>query len=400
MTNPSVYATHLRMRRTLMTLCIFSLSLAAYGETAEDARKELSTTLTAIKESDAKQKELAQKTLKLQAELKSLQEETVSMGKDTGQEEEELSSNEEKLGILEQQKNEKTQALAARQTELSSMISAMVKLRQLPPEAVIAMPGKLDETLETARALGVVTHAIEEEAQSLKLQLHELDALEDKIRHSRETIAVRQTLLTQRQTELAAKIKERNALVEKLGGQERAERQRIAELDAKSKSLQELIDSLQKSEYGWMGNKAKNEKSSPREKASAHKLRSFAKAQGHVRMPAAGKIVSHFGNTDQGETFSKGILIETRKKADVVAPYDGEVVFAGPFRDYGSMVIIRHSGEYHTLLSGMEEIDCKPGQYLLEGEPIGSMGKSPGSRLYMELREDGKPVDPIKWVKG
>jgi septal ring factor EnvC (AmiA/AmiB activator) len=162
-----------------------------------------------------------------------------------------------------------------------------------------------------------------------------------------------------------------------------------------------LIDSLAKSEYGWTVHREdRGEEARPHEKPSGRALRSFVAARGHLRLPAAGRIVSHYGNTDIGETFSKGIVIETRVQAGVVAPYDGEVVFAGSFRDYGRIVIIRHSGDYHTLLSGMDEIDCKPGQYLLEGEPIGSMGDSGSTKLYMELREDGRPIDPMKWVKG
>jgi septal ring factor EnvC (AmiA/AmiB activator) len=327
----------------------------------------------------------------------------VAMGRETAQQEAELSSYEEKLAILEDQKAQKTKAFNARQDELSAMISAMIKLKQLPPEAIIAMPGKLDETLETARALAVFTRAIEEEAQSLKAELRELDALEDTIRAHRAVIESRKATLANRQAALAAKMKERNALVESLGGEEQSERLRVANLTARSKSLQELVDSLQKSENGWERRKPipqKQREAKPREKMDAdHKLRSFENAKGQLHLPAAGKIVSRYGNRDAGDTFSKGIVIETRESADVVAPFDGQVVFAGPFRDYGSIVIIRHGGQYHTMLSGMDVIDCKPGQFLLEGEPIGSMGSGRKTRLYMELREGGRPVDPAAWIK-
>jgi len=392
------------MRRFALFLLILSFASGAFAETAENARKELSSTLSAIKESDARQKELARKTAKLQTELKRLQEEMAAMGKDAYQQEQELNSYEDKLVILENQKKEKTEALKARQGDLSSMIAAMVRIKQLPPEAIIAMPGKLDETMEAARALGVVTRAIEEEAHSLKLQLSELDALEGRIYRNREIISERKAALATRQAQLAAKLKERGSLVEMLGGEEQEERQKIQKLTAKSKNLQALINSLQKSEsYGWTGRKQAGN-GAPREREhaslSAPKLRPFESAKGALRMPAAGRIISHYGNPRGSATFSKGIVIETRAAANVVAPFDGEVVFAGPFRDYGRIVIIRHGGNYHSLLSGMDQINCRPGQYLLEGEPIGSMGGKSRNRLYMELREDGKPVDPSDWLKG
>ena len=95
-------------------------------------------------------------------------------------------------------------------------------------------------------------------------------------------------------------------------------------------------------------------------------------------------------------------MIETPASAGVVAPYDGEVVYAGLFRDYGKMVILRHSGDYHTLLSGMESINVSPGQNLLEGEPIGAMGKSSDDgkpKLYVEMRKSGKAIDPMAWFR-
>lgn len=386
------------MRFALFVIA-FCLAGSALAGTVEDTRKELSSTLSAIKQSDERQKELARRHAQLEAELKKLQEKMVEMGRETAQQEEELSAYEEKLAILENQKVEKTKALNARQDELSAMISAMVKLKQLPPEAIIAMPGKLDETLKTARALGILTQAIEEEAENLKAQLRELDTLEDKIRVHRAAIETRKATLANRQAALASKMKERTALVDTLGGEEQQEQERVATLNAKSKNLQELIDTLQKSENGWDRRKLPPKKQHAKADAK-HKLRSFEDARGRLHLPATGRVVSRFGNRKAGETFSKGIVIETRESADVVAPFDGEIVFAGSFRDYGNIVIIRHSGQYHTMLAGLEVIDCKPGQYLLEGEPIGSMGGDGKTRLYMELREDGKPIDPAEWIKG
>jgi len=389
------------MRIFPVLLLVLSFSLPLHAETTDDARKELSDTLSAIKASNERQKKIEEKKTSLEHELKKLQEELVSLADDTVNEGTSLSAFEEKLDILETQRKVKNTALAAQQTELAAMLSAMIKLQQLPPEAIIAMPGKMDETLATARALGLVTKTVDAEARSLKAQLHELDELEDKIRQNQDAISKRKSVLIAKQKQLSAKVKERNKLEATLGGKEREEKQHIAQLTAKSQNIQDLLDSLEKAEHSnaWERGVApavkKNEKNNSR-----HKLRSFTDAKGRMHLPA-GKIVSRFGNTNKGTAFSKGLIIDTRADARVLAPYDGEVVFAGPFRDYGHMVIIRHSNDYHTLLSGMDEINCTPGQFLLEGEPIGSMSSgAEGTHLYMELRKDGKPIDPSAWFKG
>ncbi|HIJ63385.1 MAG TPA: peptidoglycan DD-metalloendopeptidase family protein [Rhodospirillaceae bacterium] len=127
--------------------------------------------------------------------------------------------------------------------------------------------------------------------------------------------------------------------------------------------------------------------------------RPFAQAHGEMPFPARGKIVMRFGQTTELGQPSKGLGIETRPGAQVVAPYDGQVVFSGPFRGYGLLLIIEHGEGYHTLLAGVARLDAAVGQHLLAGEPIGIMGQ-PESRplLYVELRHNGQPVNPLPWL--
>lgn len=391
--------------RLFVFLLIVSMSSAVQAQTSKDAREQLSGTVSEIKATAKRQKKIAEQTAKLERELKELQQETVALARDTGDKEEELSVFEDKLAILEEQKKQKNNAFAERKEELSTLVSAMVRLKELPPEAVIAMPGKLGETLAAARALNVVTHAIEEDAESLKQQLQELDDLEGKIRKNREDIVSRKLGLEQKRASLASKIKERTKLQDELSDKDEEESERLAQLNAKSQNLQDLIEALGKTQAARQRLAQQEVKEKPAKKEDesddSRDIRSFSAARGKIRMPVAGKVIRHYGSGSQETAFSRGITLETRENANVVAPFDGEVVYAGNFRDYGRMVIIRHSGDFHTLLSGMDHINCKPGQTLMEGEPIGSMGQARDERhLYMELRHNSKPVDPSVWIKG
>ena len=97
---------------------------------------------------------------------------------------------------------------------------------------------------------------------------------------------------------------------------------------------------------------------------------------------------------------SKGITITTRAGAQVTAPYDAEVLFTGPFMEYGKVVILSHSDGFHTLLARLAKIDVSVGDLLLEGEPIGSMGDKDTNRLYIEIRSKNHPIDPAQWIRG
>lgn len=85
--------------------------------------------------------------------------------------------------------------------------------------------------------------------------------------------------------------------------------------------------------------------------------------------------------------------------AQVISPYDGAVIFAGPFRGYGNLIIIEHGSGYLSLLAGLENIDCEIGQMLLAGEPVGQMPDDRDAKLYVELRKDNQPINPMLWMR-
>ena len=123
-------------------------------------------------------------------------------------------------------------------------------------------------------------------------------------------------------------------------------------------------------------------------------------ARGNFAMPARGSVVSRFDETTALGLTTKGIVIETRASAQIVALYDGRVAFAGRFRKYGLLLIIDHGEGYHTLLAGMGRIDVSLDQRVLAGEPVGVMVAiaSDKPHLYVELRSDGHPINPLPWL--
>lgn len=133
----------------------------------------------------------------------------------------------------------------------------------------------------------------------------------------------------------------------------------------------------------------------------------FSQARGKLPLPAQGRRALGFGERTQFGGQSKGIVIETRFSAQVTSPCDGWVVYAGEFRSYGQLLIINAGDGYHVLLAGLSQIDVQPGQFVLTAEPVGTMSGGQknstsatpvsGPVLYVELRKDGRPIDPDPW---
>ena len=130
----------------------------------------------------------------------------------------------------------------------------------------------------------------------------------------------------------------------------------------------------------------------------------FHLAKGRLPLPAAGSIETDFGEPVKFGGRSKGIKIKTRHGAQITSPADGWVVYAGKFRTYGQIVIIKTGKGYHVLLAGLSQIDVQSGQFVLAAEPVGTMKSAPGARsgansprLYVEFRKDGRPINPRPW---
>ena len=89
-----------------------------------------------------------------------------------------------------------------------------------------------------------------------------------------------------------------------------------------------------------------------------------------------------------------------RASAQVVSPASGEVAYAGVFRSYGQVLILNLDGGYAVVLTGLQTISARVGERVRAGQPVGEMSAnaSPAPELYVEVRRDGQPVDPGRWL--
>jgi septal ring factor EnvC (AmiA/AmiB activator) len=124
-----------------------------------------------------------------------------------------------------------------------------------------------------------------------------------------------------------------------------------------------------------------------------------------LSIPAAGPIVRRFGEALSSGGRSNGLTIAAAAGAQVASPGAGSVQYVGPVKGWGVILILRLAGGYHLVLAGLERTSVSVGQSVAAGEPVGWMpdnrqSEGPrGSReLYLEVREQGAPVDPGRWL--
>ncbi len=186
------------------------------------------------------------------------------------------------------------------------------------------------------------------------------------------------------------------------------EAKRVSELASQAKTLSELLAKLQAFGAGVIP-RLKPEKSHSKigsnasmNLVSSHKLkqvkklgRAFIRAKGRLLDPTTGFITKWYGQDGH-----KGVTYKTRKNAQIIAPYDGYIEFAGLFGNYGQTLILNVGSGYHILLTGLESLTGYAGQTVIKGEPVGKMsGTDKIPELYFEIRRQGVPVNPTLWLR-
>lgn len=441
---------------------LLAASLLAWPLTAAADRGErLEQIEQEIVRDQARATELEKQAAALRAEINTLQHDMVAAAKRAQDLEDQLSDKERVLKSLEQRQSAKLAALQARQEQLARTLGALQRIALNPPEAAIVSPGSPIDTARTALLLSTAVPAIERRADSIRTDLAALNDLHEIIAQERRDLAAANLALTEEQLRLNKLIERKRGLEDVATAEQRAASARARRLAREAKNLRDFVAKLEQESVEREQRRARQAKArealetaeraareaaeqpapveqteaaptaaatteteqaeanapSPAETQQAQLVAPEVSAPlvkpGNIRpfparpsaanlvMPARGRLVMNYGDRDAGEPVaSKGISIRTRGFAQVVAPYDGRVAYAGEFRGYGQILIIEHGGRYHTLLAGLDRIDAIAGQWVLAGEPVGLMGRaeSDGPMLYLELRKTGQPINPLPWL--
>jgi septal ring factor EnvC (AmiA/AmiB activator) len=325
----------------------------------------------------------------------------------------------ERLQPLDAREQTLRQSLEARRGVMTEVLAALQRIGRHPPPALMVTAQDALQSLRSAMMLGAVLPEMRHEADLLIADLAELTRVRAEIAGERDGLnrdLLALGLERQRLGLLTDQRQKQQAESEQALEQERA---RAAQLARQADSLKDLIAKLEQGlpPGGRSGDKAAEGRpdlavlSDPGRLAPAV---AFAAAKGRLPLPVNGARIKEFGAPDGVGGTEKGLTVAARPGAQITAPCDGWVVYAGPFRNYGQLLILNAGSGYHVLLAGMDRISVDLGQFVVTGEPVAVMGgggsqvpaalavsSGPASAaqsvLYVEFRKDGTPVDPGPW---
>src|SRR5205809_1414778 len=336
--------------------------------------------------------------------------------------EERIAQTQERLEPLDDREQALRASLEQRRGVIAEVLAALQRIgRQAPPGLLIRAEDAL-QSVRSAMMLGAVLPEMRQQTEVLAADLAELVRLRQQIAAERDRLARDLFVLADERQRLSLYIDERQRRLAEAEQALTDERQRAAELGRQAENLNQLIAKLEQGlgtaaraarAGGRTNDDAKPSSGRPdlaalKDPGRLSPAVAFASAKGMLPLPVNGARIKEFGAADGLGGTEKGMSVAARPSSQITAPCDGWVVYAGPFRNYGQLLILNAGGGYHVLLAGMERISVDLGQFVVTGEPVAVMGDGAQSAvakaggvsqpvLYIEFRKDGVPVDPGPW---
>lgn len=386
------------------------------AETLRRIEEALAASGSARAQAEAEISEIGRDRAKLNAAL-------LDAGRQAQATEDRMNRLEERLRTLADSETAIRRSLDARRGVIAEILAALQRMGRRPPPAVLVNPEDILRVIRTSMLLGAVVPELRGEVDTLTGDLTELVRLRGLIASDKQALQNDLAGWARERQRLDALVGARRTRQAELESSVASERVRAAELGNQARSLKDLLDRVE-SEVAAARRAADAAKAAEEREARATQERfaaagfrdparlapkvRFTDARGDIPRPVSGRLVRGFNQPDGNGGTTRGISLSTRPKAVVSSPADGWVAFAGPFRSYGRLLIINAGDGYYLLLAGMDQISVEVGQFVLAGEPVGSMGEGSAAQaapdtdrtdpvLYVEFKKDGGSIDPEPW---
>ena len=413
------------MQKTFLIFSLIALLAAEQYANAAPAAN-VSVSEVAKMEAEAKrvskeQQAMEQKANKLKEELKNVNKKMIAAAKKIQNGEDEILKKQEELAALQKHLNESEEKFNSENDMLIETLAALQNLALRPSEAVLVQPLSPVEVMRSSILLRGSVHSLESRASSIRQSIEDISNQKAQIALRLQDLEKDNKKLAMQQEGMKKLSQQKSTMYSQISSQSEEAKKKADMLASQAHNLRDLLEKLEKQKEiarRQMAEKARlaREQAAAKLHEESHGLEAineyenssqtlgqpaagFSKAKGRLSRPARGPLVTAFHSELSKGVYSNGIDIKTAAKAQVIAPYDGTVIYAGPFKNFANLVIIDHGEGYTSLLSGLGETDTEVGQTLLAGEPVGTMPADAGSKLHIEIRKNNHPVNPNEWIK-
>lgn len=302
-----------------------------------------------------------------------------------------------RIAIVARMQRAQNARLAERQEPIVRLTAALQMLARRPPATVLVQPGSLSDIVHMRAVLASVLPIIRARTAALRVDLERSRQLRADADQANASLVASRLALDSQRSQLRQLELQKRVAAKRLASSSNLEADRAVALGEKARDIVDLMDQLRVS--GDVREQLAQlpgpllRPARPGDTALPQVQRRLPRsAPPAYRMPVMGEVVTGMGEASDSGVRARGLTLATQPLAQAIAPTRGRIVFAGPYRGYGNIVIIDHGNGWTTLVSHLDRLSVQVGDVVRQGDPIGSAGRE-RPQVTVELRRNGRPVN-------
>lgn len=400
------------MHRTLLLLGSFAFcAAAAWGQRApatddpEEMRAALAEALAERDNAEARSQRFEEEAQEAESAAERAAREAAALAARIQQAEAGIIAARARIAMIDREQAQLREELGREQQPVVELTAALQQFSRRPIALSLLRPGSVKDVVYLRALLHDRVPQVQASTADLRGRIDHARELRREALAATEVLEAEEVALAARREELAD-IETRQRLAARAAGSSaNREAERVLALAEEVRDLDGLVDELDRAATlraelaalpGPRLRPAQPETNQLAAAPSPAPSQARADAPSPYILPVAGRTLTGFG-APQPSGLSQGLTLAPIGGAQVVAPAAGRIAFSGPYRGYGRIVIIEHSGGWTSLVTGLVRSDVEVGEEVVSGSPLGVAGPSDPS-ISLELRRDGEPVNPVLFV--
>ncbi|MCE7795118.1 peptidoglycan DD-metalloendopeptidase family protein [Sphingobium sufflavum] len=313
------------------------------------------------------------------------------------QSEADLRAGQARIAIVSALQRTQARRLAERQAPIARLTAGLQAIARRPPILALLQPGSIADAVHFRIVLASAMPVIAQQTAGLRAELTHSRALRKDAETARIALLMSRDQLTQRRAELAQLEAARRIASRQFRDTAAVESDRALAMGENARDIVDLMERMEdassvRATLAILPGPTLRPIQPGDTSLPASQQVETAGGVATYRLPVVGEIVAGFGEVSTNGVRSRGLSITTAAGAAVVAPTAGRIAFAGPFRDYGNIVIIDHGAGWTSLITHMRRLSVSVGETVRQGDPLG-ITASTKPQVTIELRRADRPVD-------
>lgn len=372
----------------LALLLGFAVSFDAVSEPEEaEQQAQLDKLKRNISRLEDKLQRQSQEKDNLHSQLKVIELKSTQLNSRIRQSRQQISATEIELSSLKKSQGQLQARINEQSATIAEQIRAAHKMGSAEPMKLLLNQQDPQQVARVLKYYDYVLKARSQKVQQFKADVDDLTTLVEKINRTKINLAKTKKNLEAERDSLATNIVDRTAMLQQLESSLQSDEKKLDALKSQRSKLEEVIDTV---------------RSAAADLVRSDQYTPFVSSKGKMLWPVNGSLLERYGNRRTRDLRWEGWLIEATSGSSVKAIHQGRVVFSNYLRGFGLLVIIDHSDGFMSLYAHNQELLRNTGDWVQKGETVSRAGNTGGltePALYFEIRKDGQPVNPKKWLR-